>query len=729
MKHFKHYHQLDAMDCGPTCLKMVAYHYGKSFDIEYLRKQSYLSRQGVSLQGISEAAEHIGFRTMAIKVPLHTDGVDAGLEEAPLPCIVHWRQNHFVVVYKISKKYVWIADPADGKFKLDKPTFTQHWASDRQKGVALLLEPSPAFYTHEGEQTTKTGFSFLFAYLRPYRSLLVQLAIGLLLGSVFQLIFPFLTQSVVDVGIQNQNMGFVWLVLIGQLILFLSQTSVTLLQNWILLHMSTRINVALISDFLIKLMKLPIGFFDTKMIGDLMQRIGDHQRIESFLTDSTLRVVFSVVNFFIFGLVLLIYNLPIFTVFALASVLYISWVVFFLKKRKDIDYQRFQELSDNQSTIIELIQGMQEIKLQGSERKRRSAWAHIQAKLFRANIRSLTISQYQDAGGSFINQLKDIFITFLAANAVIEGQMTLGMMLAVQYIVGQLNGPLNQMVSFVRSAQDAQISLERLGEIHERNEEESTGSISVEMLPPQSDIILENLCFKYNELSENVLNNINLTIPKQKITAIVGTSGSGKTTLVKLLLGFYEAQKGSVKIGNFSFLHLHKGEWRKKCGAVMQDGFIFSDTIANNICESDETADVNKLLQAVQIANIQDFIEQLPLSYNTVIGAKGNGLSQGQRQRLLIARAVYKNPDYLFFDEATNALDAVNERQIVENMNLFFKNKTVVVVAHRLSTVKHADQIVVLEKGEVAEVGTHRELVDKKGAYFQLVKNQLELGN
>jgi len=725
---FQHYKQLDAMDCGPTCLRMIAKNYGRDFNIQYLRKQSYISRRGVSLLGISEAAEHIGFRTMAIKVPLFSDEIEAGLSDAPLPCIIHWRQNHFIVIYKITKKNIWIADPADNKFKLGISTFKQHWISDKNKGVALLLEPSPDFYTHEGEKVNTTGFRFLFRYLKPYRKLIIQLVLGLMLGSVFQLIFPFLTQSVVDVGIQNQNIGFVWLVLIGQLILFLSQTSVSLLQGWILLHISTRINVALISDFLIKLMKLPIGFFDAKMIGDLMQRIGDHQRIERFLTGSSLSVVFSVVNFIIFGIVLLIYNVAIFSVFLLASILYVLWIAFFLKRRKEVDYQKFQELSDNKSTIIELIQGMQEIKLQGSERKRRWEWAHIQAKLFRANIRSLAIAQYQDAGGGFINQLKDIVITFLAANAVIEGQMTLGMMLAVQYIVGQLNGPLNQMIGFVRAAQDAKISLERLGEIHNREEEEQGNTIAIDLLPPQSNIIIENLSFKYNALSADVLKNVNLTIPNGKVTAIVGTSGSGKTTLIKLLLGFYEAQQGQIKIGNLSLSNVHKGDWRAKCGAVMQDGYIFSDSIANNIAESDDYPDREKLLHAVQVANIQGFIEDLPLSYNTVIGSKGNGVSQGQKQRLLIARAVYKNPDYLFFDEATNALDAVNEKQIVEQLNTFFEDRTVVVVAHRLSTVKHADQIVVLEQGEVIEIGTHLDLVERQGAYYRLVKNQLELG-
>lgn len=728
---FPFYQQLDMMDCGPTCLRMIAKHYGRDFDIQYLRKHSHISRRGVSMLGISEAAEHIGFRTMAIQIPYEGNArtQEVGLTDAPLPCVVHWQQRHFVVVHKISQKHVWIADPADGKYKIDRPTFERNWISDDKKGVVLLLEPQPEFYQFEGEAQKKRGFGFLFQYLKPYRNLITQLIIGLLLGSVFQLIFPFLTQSVVDIGIQNQNIEFVWLVLIGQLVLFLSQISVGLIQNWILLHMGTRINVALISDFLIKLMKLPIGFFDTKMIGDLMQRIGDHQRIETFLTASSLRVLFSVFNFIVFGIILLIYNVAIFSVFIVSAVLYSVWVAIFLRRRKEVDYQKFQELSDNQSTIIELIQGMQEIKLQGSERKRRWEWAHIQAKLFRANIRSLAITQYQDAGGGFINQLKDIIITFLAASAVIEGQMTLGMMLAVQYIVGQLNGPLNEMIGFVRAAQDARISLERLSEIHQKEEEEEQDTISTELLPEAADLILENVSFRYNELSEDVLKNVNITIPQGKMTAIVGTSGSGKTTLVKLLLGFYEPQQGVVKVGNMYLESINKREWRDQCGAVMQDGFIFSDTIASNIAESDDFVDRSKLLKAVQVANIQAFIEQLPLSYNTVIGAKGNGISQGQRQRLLIARAVYKNPKYLFFDEATNALDTVNERKIVENLDAFFENKTVVVVAHRLSTVKNADQIIVLDRGEVIEVGTHEELVKQEGAYFKLVKNQLELGS
>ncbi|WP_052600011.1 peptidase domain-containing ABC transporter [Aureispira sp. CCB-QB1] len=726
---FPYYQQHDTMDCGPTCLKMIAAYYGQNYTLEHLRSKSYFSRNGVSLKGIMEAAETIGFRTMSIKVPLYSEGNDiVGLSEAPLPCIVHWNQKHFVVVYKYSKKYIWIADPASGKHKLEHKTFQKNWISDDKKGIALLLETTPQFFEQEKEAIEKRGFGFLIKYLSPYKKLIFQLSIGLLLGSLFQLVFPFLTQSIVDVGIQNQNIGFIWLILIAQLMVFVGQTGVSLLQSWILLHISTRINISLVSDFLVKLMKLPIGFFDTKMIGDLLQRIGDHKRIESFLTGSTLNILFSLINLLIFGVVLLLYNSTIFLLFLGFSVIYFLWIFIFLKKRKEVDYQLFSELSQNQSTLIELINGMQEIKLQNSEHKHKRYWTNIQARLFNANIRSLSISQYQDTGANSINRVKDILISFIAAKAVIEGSMTLGMMLAVQYIVGQLNTPLYQMIGFIRTAQDAKISLERLNEIHGKEEEEKDG-LELDIVPKNVAIRLDNVNFRYNELDDDVLKEIDLTIPAGKVTAIVGTSGSGKTTLVKLLLGFYKPRKGSIKLGNTPISSIKKSLWREKCGAVMQDGYIFSNTIANNIAESDESVDKNKLLKAVKIANIQEFIEDLPLSYNTNIGAKGNGISQGQRQRLLIARAVYKNPDFLFFDEATNALDSKNEKIIVENLDQFFAGKTVVIIAHRLSTVKNADQIVVLEKGELKEIGTHQELVQNQGLYFKLIKDQLELGN
>ena len=739
-KAFPFYRQLDAMDCGATCIRMIAEFYGKRYSLQYLREISYLDREGVSLQGIGEAAETIGFRTMAIKIPFRSqDEEQPDFFEVPLPCIVHWKGIHFVVVYKTSARHIWIADPAVGKMKLTHAEFIKKWVSDAGgTGIAMLFETTPDFYAQEGEEIKKTGLSFLLRYMRPYRQLLTQLILGLLLGTFFQLIFPFLTQAVVDIGIQNQDIDFIYLILIAQLMLFASQTAVQFLQSWILLHIGTRVNVSLITDFLIKLMKLPIGYFDKKMIGDLLQRIGDHRRIEQFLTTSSLTVLFSAFNMVVFSAVLWLYNFKIFLIFVFASVLYIAWILMFMKKREKVDYMLFEQRAENQHALIELIQGMQEIKLQNSERKHRFRWANIQAKLFRANIRSLKITQYQDIGATFITQLKDIIITFVAATAVINGEMTLGMLLAVQYIVGQLNGPLTQFIQFARTAQDARISMERLGEIHQMKDEEmkdSEGGVRMtgSILPEASDLNIENVSFRYNKLSDYVLKDVNLVIPKGKITAIVGTSGSGKTTLVKLLLGFYNPTEGQIKMGGVHLENIPRRQWRASCGAVMQDGYIFSDTIANNIAESDEDTthqvDRNRLLKAVKTANIQEFIENLPLGYNTIIGAKGNGLSQGQKQRLLIARAVYKDPDFLYFDEATNSLDAKNERVIMRNLDEFFQGRTVVVVAHRLSTVKNADQIVVLEMGKIVEVGTHQELTNLRGSYYSLVKNQLELGS
>ncbi len=728
MRRFPIYKQLDSMDCGPTCLRMIAKYYGKSYSIQFLRQQCYIDRAGVSLKGIAEAAERIGFRTLAVKIPLKDAKGKPSLQEAPLPCVVHWNQNHFVVLYKIKSNKYYIADPGTGKIALKEEEFAQSFSSGGENGIVLLLETTSGFYDESDDKTKKNGFRFIFDYLRPHKKLGIQLIIGLLLGTVFQLIFPFLTQSIVDIGIETQNIPFIYLVLAGQLMIFLSQTTVQFIQSWILLHISVRINVNLISDFLIKLMQLSLGFFDSKNIGDLMQRIGDHDRIRAFLLNSSLAFILSIMNIFAFGIVLAIYSIPIFLIFIGASILYVLWIVIFLKKRREVDYRAFQQMADNQQSLIEIIQGMPEIKLQGSQFKRRWQWAEIQAKLFRVQMKSLAIGQYQDAGALSINQLKDILITVMAATSVVNGEITLGAMLAIQYIIGQLNGPLQQMIGFIRDGQDALISFERLSEVHNADSEETVDEIKVSQIPA-GDIHLDHVSFSYTPISDVVLSDISLTIPRGKTTAIVGASGSGKTTLIKLLLGFYPPVSGSISIGYQSLSEIYQKIWREKCGVVMQSGFIFSDTIANNIAESDDKTDIKKVREAARTANIHTFIESLPLGYNTMIGQKGNDLSQGQKQRLFIARAVYKNPEFIFFDEATNALDANNEKEIIHNLNHFLKNKTAVIVAHRLSTVKYADQIVVLEGGEIVETGTHRELVAMKGAYYTLVKNQLELGN
>ncbi len=728
MPRFPHYKQPDAMDCGPTCLRMIAKFYGRNFNLNYLREQSHISREGVSLLGISDAAEAIGMRSLGTKVTFEQLAKDV-----PKPCIVHWDQNHFVVVYEVKKEKIHVADPAFGLVKYEEQEFKKHWlatvSKGSQKGICLMVQPTPEFYEREDDKSDRSGFGFLWRYMRPHKRLAGQLLLGFLAASIIQLIFPFLTQSIVDVGINNQDLGFIYLVLIAQLVLFISRMTVDFIRSWILLHISTRINISIISDFLIKLMKLPIGFFDTKMIGDLMQRIQDHRRIERFLTTQTLNILFSLFSLVIFGIVLALYSWEILLVFVLGSALYLVWVYLFMRRRRQLDYKKFAQLSENQSMLIQLINGMQEIKLNNYEKQKRWEWERIQARLFRVNVQNLTIDQYQQAGSVFINETKNIIIVVIAAMAVLNGNMTLGMMIAVQYIIGQLNAPLNDMISFMHLAQDAKISLERLGEIHQRDDEEKKDAPRINSLPAKKSIYIQDLLFQYEgPHSPKVLNNINLEIPEKKVTAIVGTSGSGKTTLVKLMLGFYDPVNGKVRVGDTDLQNFSQQWWRTKVGAVMQDGFIFSDSIVNNIVVGDEHVDKEKLLFAVRTANIQDFIESLPLGYNTKIGQEGHGLSQGQKQRILIARVIYKSPEYLFFDEATNALDANNEKVIMENLDKVYEGKTVVVVAHRLSTVKNADQIVVLDKGEIVEIGNHDELTEKKGAYYNLVKNQLELG-
>jgi ATP-binding cassette subfamily B protein len=729
MKKFPFIKQLDQMDCGPACVAMVSKFYGKVYSLPRLRELSYITNLGVSLLGISDAAEAIGMRTTGVRISF-----DQLTKEAKLPLIAHWKQQHFVVVYKIDKDKVYVADPGHGLVKYTKAEFLSGWQSTKQdgdaQGICLLLEPAPDFYKMEGEELDKTGFAFLFSYLRPYKKFLIQLALGLGAGMLLQVLMPYLTQAVVDKGINNQDINFVYLILIAQLVLFASQTAVEFIRSWILLHVSTRINISLISDFLIKLLKLPIGFFDTRIVGDIMQRIQDHKRIESFLTGSTLNIIFSMLTLIVFAIILATYSLMILTVFLIGSILYITWVYLFMKKRREIDFKRFAQLSANQSNLIQLITGIQEIKLNNCEKLKRWDWERIQAKLFKVSVKGLALSQYQQSGSVFVNQTKNIVISFFAAKAVIDGDMTLGMMVAVQYIIGQLNSPIDQLIGFFHKTQDAKISLERLGEIHGRKDEEPLDQILLTELPEKKDIGIANVSFQYEgPHSEYVLKDLDLTIPEGKTTAIVGVSGSGKTTLIKLMLGFYPPTKGDIKIGDEKLDYLSPRAWRDKCGAVMQEGFIFSDSISRNIGLGDEKVDRVKLQHAVKVANIGDFIDSLPLRYDTKIGMEGHGLSQGQKQRLLIARCVYKTPDYIFFDEATNSLDANNERVILDNLQEYFIGRTVVVVAHRLSTVKNAHQIVVLHEGRIIEKGTHDELTALKGHYYNLVKNQLELGN
>ncbi|MGQ0826755.1 MAG: peptidase domain-containing ABC transporter [Bacteroidota bacterium] len=735
MSKFPFYQQPDEMDCGPTCLRMIAKYYGKSYTLQDLRQLAGTTRQGSNLLGISEAAEKIGFRTLGTKTTYENLK-----EDAPFPCIAHWNQNHFVVIYKIKKssfsraEIIYIADPGHGILKYTKEEFLKSWKSDTNEGVLLLLEPTPDFYTEDidavNDNVKSKTWSFLFQYILKYKKLLWQLIIGLIAGSILQLIFPFITQSIVDIGVQNNDLQFIYLLLFAQLMLFFGRISIEIIRGWILMHVSNRVNISLVSDFFVKLMKLPISFFDVKMTGDLIQRIEDHHRIENFLTSSSLNVLFSFVNLIIFSIVLLFYSIPIFTIFLIGSIFYFAWISFFLKRRANLNYKRFSQNSQNQSKILELIGGMQEIKLHNAERQKRWQWEKIQTRVFKINIKNLSLEQAQNAGSGLINELKNILITFLSAKLVIDGEITLGMMLSISYIIGQLNAPVIQLVTFTQNLQDASISLERLSEIHNEEDEEPVQQELEQDINSNAGISLKEISFQYTGNYGNmILKDLNMSIPPQKVTAIVGASGSGKTTLLKLLLKFYEPSAGEIKIDLQNLNSISPKTWRNMCGSVMQEGYIFSDSIASNIALGADEIDKKRLQNAARVANIETFIDSLPLRYNTKIGQEGLNISTGEKQRILIARAVYKNPDYLFFDEATSALDANNEKVIMNNLKDFFKGKTVVVIAHRLSTVKNADQIIVLDQGKIVEQGSHTELTTNKKIYYELVKNQLELGN
>lgn len=726
MKSFPFYKQLDSADCGPTCLKMIARHYGKVYTLETLRERCSITRLGVSMLGISEAAESIGFRSTGVRIT-----PQQFLKEAPLPCIVHWRQNHFVVVHRVRKGKVYVADPAFGLVQYTVEEFVAGWTTGAEMGVALLLSPTPEFFQEEkGEGGRPLDFRFLYSYLKPYSRFFTQLILGMVGGSIILLITPFLTQALVDFGINRKAVGFVYTILIAQLMLFFGDTTINLFRNWILLHIGTRINISLISDFLLKLLRLPMSFFNSRKIGDILQRIDDHNRFEQLLTNATLTTLFSFINIVIFSIVLLIYNFTIFAVFTILSVISVMWMAFFMKKRKVLDFKKFDQLSRNRGKLIHILEGIEEIKLSSCETQMRWEWEEIQAKIFKISLQSLSLSQIQNIGSSVINQLKNILISVAAATSVIHGQITLGAMMAVTYIIGQLNSPLQQILNVILTIQDARIALERISEVHAKEDEEPTDRESIRTFPTDADIVLENVSFSYTASTHDmVLEGLDLTIPAGRVTAIVGVSGSGKTTLMKLLLKFYRPSKGRIRLGSLDFDRIHSGDWRRHCGAVLQSGYLFSDTLAKNIALGQGEPDPERLNKALEVANIADFVQtNLPMRHLTQIGEEGLTFSQGQTQRLLLARAVYKDPAYLFLDEATNSLDARNEREIMEHLETFFHNRTVVIIAHRLSTVRNADKIVVIDKGRIVEEGTHRELVEKQGHYFNLVRNQLELG-
>ena len=738
MPHFPNYRQSEVMDCGPTCLQIIEAYYGRNISLNKLRELCYTSRDGSSLLGLSDAAESLGYHSAGVNISW-----DQLCYDAPLPCIIHWGQNHFVVVYKIEKQrgkfFVYVSDPAAGLLKYEEEAFLKSWIEikgsngEPDKGITLLLEPSSAFFEKTiDEQGKEIKFSLrhIVKYLKPHRQNILQIFLAVIVASLLSLLLPFLTQSVVDRGVTLGKLGLVKVMLVAQLLIVVGQLANDLIRNWLMLHMTARVSISLISDFLAKLMRLPISFFDTKMTGDIMQRIQDHNRIQDFLTNSLLSIVMAVVLLIIYSAILGGYNLWILGIFLIGTSLYIGWVLAFLKWRRKLDYMRFQEAANNQSGIVQLIGGMQDIKLNNCEKQKRWEWERIQAKLFKISIKGLSLSQAQQIGGTFIDQTKNILISFLAAKSVIDGDMTLGMMTALTYIIGQLNAPVSQFISFAREYQDANISMERLGEIHNREDEEPNGTEKIHDIPEDAGLEFSGVTFQYEgPHSPKVLDSISLKVPHGKVTAIVGASGSGKTTMMKMMLGFYPPVEGTITLGGIDLKNYSESAWRRQCGCVMQEGYIFSNSIAENIALCDETPDMQRVRQAADVANIREWIEKLPLGYNTKIGADGHGLSVGQKQRILIARAAYKNSPYLFFDEATNSLDANNEKAIMENLDRLFEDKTVVIIAHRLSTVKNADNIIVLDSGHIVEEGTHAELTARKSYYYELVRNQLELGN
>lgn len=734
LKSFPHYQQQEAADCGPSCLRMIAKYYGKVYSAEMLRKRCFISREGVSLLGISDAAESIGFRTIGVQISFKQLA-----EDASFPCILHWNQNHFVVCYGIEKRKrkgefeyrIHISDPATQRVNLTRKEFEKCWFSSRnsqdETGVALMLEPSPNFGSVEDEfHTTKKSLFSFAKYLLPFKSLGLQLIFGLIAGCIIQLILPFLSQAMVDKGINSKDLGLITLILIAQLSLFVAQLLIGYIRSWIMLHINTRIDISLISDFLIKLMNMPLHFFDTKRTGDILQRIGDHGRIKSFLLSNSMNIVFSLFNFIVFMGILAYYNLMILGIFIVGNTLYLIWVLSFMHYRRELDIKRFYQSSLEQSRLIQMVQGMQDIKLNNCEKQKRWEWERIQMHLFRISVKGLKVGQIQQSGSVLFTQSTNIIISFIAANLVVKGEMTLGMMIALTYIIGQISAPIGEFIGFAQSLQDARISLERLNEIHAQDDEEKDIDTKLLKLPENHSIHICNLSYSYSGAARDyALKNINIDIPNHKVTAIVGESGCGKTTLLKLIQGFYLPNEGSIKIGDVNLNLINPHLWRKSTGSVMQESFIFSDTIANNIALSTDNIDIPRMLHAAQIANIGNFISSLPLGYNTRIGMEGNGISAGQRQRILIARAVYKSPEFMFFDEATNSLDATNERVIMENLRQSYKGKTVIISAHRLSTIKDADQIIVLHHGEVVEQGTHSQLLEAHGYYFKLVENQM----
>ena len=719
MRRFPLVRQHDLMQCGAACLAMICRFHGKYIGLRDTENLCTPGKRGVSMQRVKEGAEVLDFNTNALRCDVRM------LNENSTPCILYWENRHFVVLFKITKNKYHIADPAKGIKTYDKNSFIKAWTGDGGTGLMLLLTPSVCFKKNKGQNGTKRSLGIIKRYIKNYRSYLSVVVIGLLLSCVLQLLMPVLTQNIVDVGIRYKSIHFIWLILLGELVVTIGKTATEFIRSWILTHVSTRINISLVSDFFTKLLRLPMSFFDIKHMGDLTQRMTDHNRIQSFMAKQVLGIIFTILSFIVFGSALALYNRKIFIVFIVFTVCYALWISLFLSKRRELDMDYFEKASENQNITFEFLTTLQETKLQNCCNRRKNAWEKIQEKLFTLQLKSLKLQQVQEAGSAFINEAKNIIITVLSATAVIDETITLGTMLAIQYIIGQLNSPISQLVSFVLALQDMRLSVDRINEVYSREDEDGYNSI-IPCSEIRQRISISHLYFRYDGMRSDrfILSDVSFDIEAGKVTAIVGASGCGKTSLIKILLGYY-SYEGSIKIGGLELRKIHKMEWRKRCGVVMQDGAIFSESIGRNIAVSDAPIDTKRLDFAAKSACIYDFIQNLPQKYETVIGRCGIGISQGQKQRILVARAIYRNPDFIFLDEATNSLDTENERKIVNNLKRFYNDKTVLIVAHRLSTVIDADNIIVMDQGKIIETGTHDSLIKNKGRYLELIRNQL----
>ncbi len=721
---FPLYIQSESKDCGPSCLKIIARYYGNNVDIEYLRKVSETTRSGTSLTGLIRAAKKIGFKAVASK-----ESFSILKKEVPLPVIAHWNQDHFVVVYEITNDKVYVSDPELGKVKYTHSDFMDKWLENDENGEGILLllnfNVNENFQLPKEAVEKKVDISFISSHLKNYKKSFIRISVLVFIASILELAFPYLTQQIIDRGVQFKDVNFIFLSAASYILIFIGYKAANIIRNWVVIKLSMRFNIQLISNFIKKLTLLPIAYYDSKITGDIFQRISDHEFLEKFFTSNSIGALFSILNILIFSGLFLWYNDNIFLIFLVGTIIHIAWIFLFFSKRKVLDFKFFSIKSKENNKIIELIHGMQDIKLNGYEEPKKKEWEEIRTSLYKRDMESMKVEQFQLDGASFIKEIKNISIIIMSSLLVVNNKLSFGTLLAISYIIGHLNAPIEKLVSFLNNIQDLRLGFRRILEIHNKDIEGEGKSLVKNF--KMGDVTINNVDFKYQGTSENVLNNISFSIPFKKTTAIVGASGSGKTTLLKLLLKFYEVNSGSIKVNGLNINDLDYNSWRNKCGVIMQESYIFNDSIENNIILAQES-NFEKMKQACLVCNIHGFIQGLPLGYQTKIGNEGVEISSGQKQRILMARAIYKNPEFLLFDEATSALDAQNEKEISKKLESVFKNRTVLLIAHRLSTIKNADNIIVLSNnGNIVEMGPHMELIKNKGHYHQLIKNQLEL--